>query len=105
MSSSEEEEEEEEEIVMSLLSEEEQKKRKRQRFWVQNVCKARMIHREFHFLYPDLLEYEAKFFEYFRMTYGEFMTLLNMLGPNLSRENTSFREAVGSKERLALCLR
>jgi hypothetical protein len=84
--------EDEEIVIMSLLSEEEQKKK-------------RMIHCEFHSLYPDLLEDEAKFFEYFRMTYGEFMTLLNMLGPNLSRENTSFREAVGPKERLALCLR
>jgi hypothetical protein len=39
------------------------------------------------------------------MTYGKFITLLDMLGPNLSRENTSFREAVGPKELLALCLR
>jgi hypothetical protein len=96
----------EEEIVMSLLSEEEQKKnRKRRRFWVRNICKRRMIHGEFHSLYPDLLEDEATFFEYFRMTYGKFMTLLDMLGPNLSGENTSFRQAVGPKERLALCLR
>jgi hypothetical protein len=54
---------------MSLLSEEEQKnKRKIQRFWVHNICKKRMIHGEFHFIYPDLLEDEAKLFEYFRMT-------------------------------------
>jgi hypothetical protein len=98
--------EEEEIVLVSLLSEEEQKKkRKRRRFWVHKICKKRMIHGEFHSLYPDLLEDEAKFFEYFRMTYGKFMTLLDMLGPNLSRENTSFREAVGPKERLALCLR
>jgi hypothetical protein len=64
-----------------------------------------MIHGEFHSLYPDLLEDKAKFFEYFLMTYGKFMTLLDMLGPNLSMENTYFREAVGPKERLALCLR
>jgi hypothetical protein len=71
----------EEEIdIMSLLSEEEQKKKRKRRFWVHNVCKTRMIHGQFHSLYPDLLEGEAKFFEYFRMIYGEFMTLLNMLG-------------------------
>jgi hypothetical protein len=103
MSSSE---EEEELVITSLLSEEEQKKnRKRRRFWVHNICKERMIHGEFQSLYPDLLEDKANFFEYFRMTYGKFMTLLYMLGPNLSKENTSFREAVGPKERLALCLR
>jgi hypothetical protein len=96
MSSSE---EEEEIVIISLLSEEEQKqKRKRRRFWVHNIRKTRMIHGEFHSLYPDLLEDEAKFFEYFQMTYGEFMTLLNVLAPNLSGENTSFREAVGPKK-------
>jgi hypothetical protein len=98
--------EEEDIVIVSLFSDEEQKKkRKRRRFWVHNICKKRIIHGEFHSLYPDLLEDEAKFFEYFRMTYGKFMTLLDMRGPNLSRENTSFREAVGPKERLALCLR
>jgi hypothetical protein len=55
--------------------------------------------------YPDLLEDEEKFFEYFLMTYGKFMTLLDMVGPNLSIENASFREAVGPKEILALCFR
>jgi hypothetical protein len=96
----------EEEIVMSLLSEEEQKKkRRRRRFWVHTICTTRMIHGEFHSLYPDLLEDEAKFFEYFRLTYGEFMTLLNMFGPNFSRENTFFREVGGPKEILAVCLK
>jgi hypothetical protein len=91
--------EEEEIVIMSLLSEEEQKKKiKRRTFWVLTICKTRMIHGEFHSLYPDFLEDEAKFLEYFRMAYGEFMTLLNMLGPNLSRENTSFREAAGPKK-------
>jgi hypothetical protein len=62
-----------------------------------------MIRGGFHSLYPDLIEDEEKFFEHFRMTYAKFVTLLYMLGPNLSKENTSFREAVGPKERLALC--
>jgi hypothetical protein len=78
---------EEEIVITSLLGEEEQKKkRKRQRFWVHNVRKKRKVHGEFDSLYPDLLEDEAKFFEYFRMTYGKFMTLLNKLGPSLSWE-------------------
>jgi hypothetical protein len=74
----------EETVIMSLLSDEEQKKkRKRQRLWVHNICKKRMIHGEYHSLYPDLLEYGVKFFEHFRVTYRKFMTLLDMLGPNL----------------------
>jgi hypothetical protein len=63
-----------------------------------------MIHGEFQSLSPDLLEDEAKFFVYFLMTYGKFMILLDMLGPNFSREDTCYREAVGPKERLARCL-
>jgi hypothetical protein len=94
-------EEEEEIVIVPLLSEEEQKKnRKTRRF-----CNKRMIHGEFRSLYPDLLEDEAKCFDYFLMTYGRIMTVLDMLGLNLSREDTCFREAVGPKERLALCLR
>jgi hypothetical protein len=98
--------EEKEIVTASMLSEEEQKKeRKTGSFWVHSMCKTRMVRGDFHSLYPDLLEDEAKFFEYFRMTYGEFMALLNKLGHSLSRENTSFREAVEPEERLALCLR
>jgi len=33
---------------------------------------------EFYFLYPDLLA-DSKNFEYFRMTYGKFVTVLDML--------------------------
>jgi hypothetical protein len=75
--------EEEEIAIISSLSEEDQKKKKRQRFWKHNKCKKVMIHCECYSLYPDLLEDEAKFFELFRLTYRKFMTLLDMLGPNL----------------------
>ena len=81
------------------------KKRKRRGFWVRNICKKRMIHGEFHSPYPDLPEDDATFFVYFRMACGKFMTLLDMMEPSLSRQNTSFREAVRPKERLALCWR
>jgi hypothetical protein len=43
-------------------------KRRKERdgiFWVQNICKKRIIHGEFHSLYPDLLEDDAKMFGVF----------------------------------------
>jgi hypothetical protein len=78
---------EEEIVAASLLSGEEQKKeRKTRSFRMHTVCKTRKVRGEFHSLCPDLLEDEAKFFEYFRMTYGGFMTLLNKLEHNMSRK-------------------
>jgi hypothetical protein len=56
----------EEIVIMSLLREEEQKKkRKRRRFWVHNMCKKKMIHGEFHSLYPDLLKMRQNFLSIF----------------------------------------
>jgi hypothetical protein len=39
------------------------------------------------------------------MTHEKFKFLLYVLKPDISRENISFREAVGPKERLSICLR
>jgi hypothetical protein len=95
------------EIILSclLIDEEEKQKRKRKRVWVHNICKKRMDCGEYHALFPDLIEDDVKFFQYFRMTLEKFTVLLRLLQPDLSRENTSFREAVGPKERLSVCLR
>jgi hypothetical protein len=60
---------------------------------------------EYHPLVPDLLEDGVKCFQYFRMTHENFTVFLHLLKPDISTENTSFREAVGPKERLSICLR
>ncbi|KAJ8946584.1 hypothetical protein NQ314_008839 [Rhamnusium bicolor] len=69
------------------------------------MCKKRMEYGEFHTLFPDLVEDEVKFFQYFHMSHEKFQTLLDILTPDLTRENTTFRVAIGPKERLAICLR
>nr|CAI5835501.1 unnamed protein product [Callosobruchus analis] len=40
-----------------------------------------------------------------RMSHGQFMKLLGYLKPEIERQNTSFRQAIGPEERLAVCLR
>ena len=63
-----------EEIVVSCLlaAEEEEHKDKKLKTWIQNINKKRMDFREFHTLFPDLIDDYVKFFRYFRMTSSKF---------------------------------
>lgn len=97
--------EEEEIVIISMLLAEEENIRKKRKIWVHNICKKRLAFGEFHTLFPDLMEDEAKFFQYFRMSHEKFTALLDILQPEIVRNNTTFREAIGSKERLAVTLR
>ena len=93
-------------IVACLLIEEEErrKKKRHKRFWVHNIHKKRSDHGEFHTLFPDLME-DDNFFQYYRMTHEKFTSLLDMLLLDLTRQNTSFRKAVGPNERFSVSLR
>lgn len=66
---------------------------------------GRHMHGEFHNLFDQLVEDDAKFFKYFRMTYGKFCFLLENLTLTLQKKDTSFGQCVGPKERLVVCLR
>lgn len=55
-------------------------------------------------LFPDLLQDEAKFFKYFRMSSQKFFELLNML-PQLQKQDTNFRRCIPPDERLAITLK
>uniref|UniRef100_A0A6P7FE40 Putative nuclease HARBI1 n=1 Tax=Diabrotica virgifera virgifera TaxID=50390 RepID=A0A6P7FE40_DIAVI len=52
----------------------------------------------------DIL-YNAGFRNFFRMTTTDFQTLLDLIGPVISRKDTSFRAAIPASERLAVTLR
>ncbi|KAK5649592.1 hypothetical protein RI129_000621 [Pyrocoelia pectoralis] len=95
---------EEELITVGCLLVEEEETIKKRKVWVHNICKRRPGFSEFNALFPDLLEDEVKFFQYFRMSHGKFIGLLETLQPELIRNNTRFRRAVGTKERLAVTL-
>jgi hypothetical protein len=61
--------ESEAEIIISCLltdGEEKKQKKKCKRLWVHNICKKRMDFGEYHALFPDLIGYNVKFFQYFR---------------------------------------
>lgn len=98
----------EEEIVVSLIvAEEEEKSRsqRKRRFWIHKINRKRLELGEFHTLFPDLVEDDCKFFQYFRMTHQKFEELLHVVNTELLRKSTNMREPIGPKERLAVCLR
>ncbi|KAL4132454.1 hypothetical protein QTP88_009598 [Uroleucon formosanum] len=93
----------EELLVIACIANKEEKREKK-RLWVHNINLKREEHGEFHTLFPDLLQDEANFFKYFRMSSEKFFELLNML-PQLQKQDTYFRRCIPSDERLAITLR
>ncbi|CAG4969843.1 unnamed protein product [Parnassius apollo] len=53
----------------------------------------------------ELQSHEDRFYTYFRMKPKTFEYLHNLLEPHIKKKNTNYREAIPTKERLALCLR
>ncbi|CAB3229517.1 unnamed protein product [Arctia plantaginis] len=89
--------EEEELLLASVL------KRKRN-IWVHEINQKRRNLGE-NKLCIELLSHEDRFYIYFRMKPETFEYLHNLLEPHIKKKNTNYRQAISTKERLALCLR
>ncbi|KAL4143224.1 hypothetical protein QTP88_005581 [Uroleucon formosanum] len=89
-------------FVIAVIAEEEEKREKR--LWVHNINLKREEHLEFLTLFPDLLQDEANFFKYCRMSLEKCFELLNML-PQLQKQDTTFRRCIPPDERLAITLK
>jgi hypothetical protein len=76
--------------------------RKRRKEWVHKMWKKRKSTGEFSALFYDSIGDDRKFQEYYEMSYEQFLQLLDIIKPGLTKRNTSFREAVGPKKRLAV---
>ena len=94
-------------VIVLLLDEEAKKKRikRRKRKQVHLIIKKRKLDGEYYTLFKDLLKYDDKFNQYFRMPQCKFYDLLKLIEPKLQKQNTSFREAISPTERLTVCLR
>lgn len=92
---------EEEEILLWTLT---LKRRKSRRIWVHEINEKRKKLGE-NLLCKELESHEDRFYTYFRMSPGSFEDLHNLLKPHITKQNTRFREAISSRERLALTLR
>lgn len=91
---------EEELLLLFALS---QAKRKRK--WVHEINEKREEFGEFHRLCCELSSFEDRFFTYFRMSKEQFENLHTLLEPKISKQTTNWRKPIGTKERLAICLR
>lgn len=96
--SSSEEERKEEEILLALLLNPIVKRKK----WVHNINEKRNLFGEYHHSVDDL---QDRFYTYFRMSDEHFEELHCLLKDKLRKKNTNWRKAIGTKERLAICLR
>lgn len=92
-------------VVAALLAEEETKKKRKRSMWIHPINQKRAKLGEFQHLFEDLKEDEKKFFQYFRMSPNKFSELLDILEPELTFQNSSFRRAISKEERLAVALR
>jgi hypothetical protein len=81
----------------------ESKKRKR-RFWQRQFLKKRKTDSSFYLLSQNF-EDSSGFKNYFRVTPVQFEDILSKVGPFISVNNTSFREAIPAADKLAVKLR
>lgn len=77
---------------------------KRRSTWVHDINKKRKKLGE-NRLCKELQSHEDRFYSYFRMTPDSFEELHNLIKPYITKQDTRFRDAISSKERLALTLR
>lgn len=92
-------------IALLLDEDEEQSRRRHRRFSVHKMLKTRKIHGEFWTIFNELMDDEQKFYQYFRMPQYDFHVLLGKIEKSLKKQDTKFKQAIGPKEKLAVCLR
>ena len=88
-------------VIMYLLW---QRLRVDRTMWVHPINNMWAEKGEYKVLYPDLRQYEDRFFVMYRMTIDKFDELLQMVTPLIEKQNTKYREAVSPEERLVVTL-
>jgi hypothetical protein len=88
--------------IAFLLDEKERKSRKRKRV---HESLLQRKEGECFTLYKELVEVSVRFHQYFRMSESMYLNLLSLIEEDLMKKNTTFREAISPREKLAVCLR
>ena len=92
-------------VIAILLDADEVVKNRCHRFGVHKCLRRRKVEGEYWTLYKKLTDDEEKFFQYFRMSEYSFNFLLGKIENSLRKKDTTFKEAISPKEKLAVCLR
>jgi len=93
-------------ILMHSILKKRKQKRKERRWWQTNIFKSRNIYSG-STLINDLRSQEisGQFNNFIRMSSIDFEHLITLMGPKISRMDTTFRKAIPVQERLAVTLR
>ncbi|KAJ8937691.1 hypothetical protein NQ314_011747 [Rhamnusium bicolor] len=75
----------------------------KEKCWISSYMKKREKFGKFHKLINELDDF--KFKNYFRVTREQFYELHELIAVDIQKQNTNFRRAIGTEERLAICLR
>ncbi|XP_063378567.1 uncharacterized protein LOC134665522 [Cydia fagiglandana] len=93
----------EEEALLLLLTQNTPTKPKR--VWIHEINGKRGDHSEYHNLCRELESHEDRFYWYFHMSRDSFEELHDLVRPHILKNDTNYRKAIGTRERLAVCLR
>lgn len=91
--------------AIALLLLRRRRNRRQNKYWVHPLNTKRLECGEYHRLCQELETYPERYFQYFRMSLDSFNKLHDMVANNISKENTNFRPAIRSRERLVVALR
>ncbi|KAJ8881261.1 hypothetical protein PR048_017737 [Dryococelus australis] len=64
------------------------------RLWVHPINVRRHTYGAFAHLFPDLVNYPLKFFNFFRMKYETFVEFNNLVRDEIVTENTNYHQAI-----------
>lgn len=92
-------------MAIILDEEKENRHKKRRTTWVREILIKRKQFGEYHTLFNDLQDEETSFYKYFRISQHQFYVLLSKIDLQITKQNTTFREAINAKEKLMVCLR
>jgi hypothetical protein len=75
------------------------------RVWVHEINERRGEHSEYHNLCRELESHEDRFFWYFHMSRDSFEELHDLVRSHILKNDTNYRKAIRTRERLAVFLR
>lgn len=81
------------------------RRKERARLWVHPVNERRQQQGAYHNLVQELALDSERHQRYFRMTPGQMDEILNIIGPDITRQHTNFRQPIEARQRLAVTLR
>nr|XP_022906141.1 protein ANTAGONIST OF LIKE HETEROCHROMATIN PROTEIN 1-like [Onthophagus taurus] len=92
-------------VIVYLVMRKKKKRNARKKYWVHPLLRERQSKGLFYTYYFDIKNYEAKFFNYMRMSRSTFHHLLDGIKTKISGSNSRFRQCISPEEKLVITVR